>query len=112
MINRLQERSRLAVPSMSASHEQAEVSVGEVKRVQESIDTIDRNIHSISGMAASIAGSANEQSRVTAEIDRNIVGIADSARTNLLEAEKFTAHSDELKDLTGHLHRCLSQFRY
>ena len=111
MIEQLQTRANNAVRVMENGRELAEKSVQEAEAAGSSLESITGAARTISDLNTQIASAAEEQSAVTAEIDRNINNISQAAEETTQQAQEVAATSGDLTHLMSDLNRLVKQFR-
>lgn len=111
MIEKLQQGAKEAVRVMDAGHSKATVSVDEAKQAAETINKIATSVGIINDMNIQIASSAEEQSAVANEIDRNLLAVNDIASKNAKEAQQTANASETLKALTAELQAVVGKFK-
>jgi methyl-accepting chemotaxis protein len=110
MIKSIQSSSEAAVKVMRAGQVRAEGSVGLSRQVGQSFEEISVAIDRITQMNAQVATASEEQTAVTEEINRNLVGIAGVAGETLASADQTAAASQRLHQLVSNLQSMLRQF--
>lgn len=110
MIKSIQQSSVAAVEVMQAGQHRAAASVELSRKVGASFQDISAAVDRITSMNAQVATASEEQTAVTEEINRNLVGIAMGANETLNSANQTAAASDRLHDLVGNLQSMLRQF--
>ena len=111
VIESMRTSSAKAVTVMNQGQDQANNSVGQAKRAEESLTAINVSVIKISDMNTQIATAAEQQSAVAAEINQNFVEITRSALLAQQEASKITAASHQLEDLAQTLELNVKQFK-
>ncbi|MDX2503829.1 MAG: methyl-accepting chemotaxis protein [Gammaproteobacteria bacterium] len=111
MIERLQSGSRSAVTVMNRSKEQAESSVKQSNKADESLKSINTAVNTILEMNTDIAISADKQSSVADNINKNIVSINQVAEETVLGSEQTAASSEELARLASHLQSMVGRYK-
>lgn len=111
MIETLQSTTQQAVSVMSDSHQLAETSVADVDQAGENIESIANQINVISDMATQIASAAEEQSSVTAEINRNTEGVQNVADLMATEAQEAAQQARALKVLADSLELEIERYK-
>ncbi len=96
---------------MSGSRETASASVSEVERARGLLDEIQGVVGGIQDRTHRIATAAEEQSRVSADLDGNVVRIADLAGENAKGAELITVASAQLDGLAREIGGMIDSFR-
>jgi len=110
MIKSIQSSSVAAVEVMLAGQNRAAASVELSRKVGSSFQEISAAIDRITGMNAQVATASEQQTAVTEEINRNLVGIANVANETLNSADQTAAASERLHYLVGNLQSMLRQF--
>jgi methyl-accepting chemotaxis protein len=110
MIKSIQSSSEAAVKVMQAGQVRAEGSVDLSRQVGRSFEEISVAIDRITQMNAQVATASEEQTAVTEEINRNLVGISGVASETLASADQTAEASQRLYGLVGKLQSMLRQF--
>ncbi|MGF1720947.1 methyl-accepting chemotaxis protein [Vibrio kyushuensis] len=100
------------VSTMQSSLEQVNTSNKQTVLAVESIQKIVDQISEVFDMNAQIATASEEQSMVSAEIDRNITQIADLAGSTALQVSKTGESSLEVINVSHKLQGIVGQFKY
>lgn len=111
MIEKLQQGAKEAVRVMDAGHSKATVSVDEAKKAADTIKKIAESVNIINRMNTQIACSAEEQSAVASEIDRNMLAVNDIASKNAHEAQHTANAGENLNALAIDLQTVVEKFR-
>lgn len=111
MIEHVQIGASNAAQVMENGRELAEKSVHEAGAAGSSLESITAAARTISDLNTQIAGAAEEQSSVSAEIDRNIHNISHAAGETTQHAHEVAAASGELTQLMSDLNSLVKQFR-
>jgi methyl-accepting chemotaxis protein len=111
MIEHVQTGASNAVQVMENGRGLAEKSVQEVGAAGSSLESITAASRTISDLNTQIASAAEEQSSVSAEIDRNIHNISEAAGETTQYAHEVAAASSELTQLMTDLNSLVQQFR-
>ena len=111
MLGQLQSGVQLAVEAMSASRNMTSEAVNSANEAGESLQGISQAVKNISDMTTQIATAAEEQSSVTAEIDRNLVEINSLAMNGADSATQTAQESQKLNELSVALRQLLRQFK-
>ena len=111
MTEQLQTAAKQAVQVMVRGHEKASVSVENASLAGEALDAIATSVKTIADMNAQIAASAEEQSQVSEEINKNIVSIAEVTDNSLMQAENTSEESLKLVTLARDLESLVGQFK-
>ena len=111
MLSQLQSGVQRAVEAMNASTAMTHEAVGSASEAGESLAGIGSAVQNITNMAIQIATAAEEQSTVTAEIDKNLVEINQLAMTTSEDATKTANASQRLNQLSSSLRQLLGNFR-
>lgn len=106
MLTRLQGGVKEAVEAMTSSSEITEGAVTAATEAGQSLEDIAHGVERITNMAIQIASAAEEQSSVTADIDKNMVEIhqlssqtSDDAATTASASQRLTGLSSSLREL-------------
>ncbi len=110
MLGQLQQGVQQAVEGMNASATMTDEAVSSASHVGDSLAGIGAAVHQITNMAIQIASAVEEQSSVTAEIDRNLVQINQLATTNSNGAAQTAEASQRLSRLSSSLRDSLRRF--
>ncbi len=110
-IDLLQNRAKEAVTVMDKGKKQAESSVERASSANESITSISERIDTINDMNNQIAGAAEEQTAVAAEINRNINNISEVTNETSIGARNTSEACKELLTLADQLRNSVRQFR-
>jgi methyl-accepting chemotaxis protein len=111
VIKRMQDGSQQAVDVMKQGQEQASLSVDQARRAGEALDAINSSVTRINDMNTQIATTAEEQSVVAADINKNFDRITYSANLAEQEARKITQSSNGLDGLASVLGAAVKQFK-
>jgi len=111
MIQNLQSGSQQAVSIMAKGNEDAELAAEQAKKAGESLQSIDDKVSEINDLNMQIATSAEEQSAVADEINRNVVSISDSCITTTAAVEQTELASNNLTELSRQLAGLVQQFK-
>ena len=111
MIEKLQCGARNAVSVMDAGREKAQASVERAESAGSSLIEITKAVASISSMNTQIASAAEEQSVVTAEINRNITEISVISDRNSQVSSEAAQASTVLSEYAGELDRIVQNFK-
>ncbi len=110
MLSQLQQGVQKAVEGMNSSAIMTNEAVTSASDVGASLSGIGTAIQEITNMAIQIATAVEEQSSVTAEIDRNLVEINQLAMTTSSGATKTAEASQQLSQLSASLRDSLRRF--
>lgn len=111
MLNRLQGGVQEAVEAMSSSRELTDEAVAAAGEAGESLENIAEAVQRITNMAIQIASAAEEQSTVTADIDKNMVEINELSSRTSDDAATTAAASERLRQLASSLRELVVRFR-
>ena len=111
MIERVQGGAARAVTAIESGRSRARVSVEQAGRAGVSLDAITGAVTSINDMNAQIASAAEEQSSVAEEMNRNIVSISNVAAETARGAEQTAREGDALARLASELQGLVGQFK-
>jgi methyl-accepting chemotaxis protein len=111
MLGQLQTGVQGAVDAMNSSSSVTQDAVKSANEAGSSLSSVGSGVKSISDMTIQIATAAEEQSAVTAEIDRNLVQLNDIAVSNAKDATKTTEHCQQLNILSLEMKQLLARFK-
>ena len=111
MIQQVQLSAKEAVNAMQLISGNADNAQNVAKSAADALELIAENIMAISDQNHVIAGAAEEQSKVAREIDRNIVTISDLAAQTAEGSSQTTASASELSRLAIELNSLVSKFK-
>jgi methyl-accepting chemotaxis protein len=111
MLQLLQNGVLAAVQSMGASNSTTQDAVIAANEAETALFDITEGIKQISDMTLQTATAAEEQSLVTAEIDKNLVNIHDLATYTAREAKKSHEYSQNLSVSAAQMKQLVGQFR-
>lgn len=125
LANRTQESARQVVAVIESLQGTAEAAVNEAnsavqdvqstvewsKETSQSIDLILTAVNQISALNASIATSAEQQSQVAREMDKNIVHVSDASRESFKETEEAHRTIGNVNRLADEVAKRISRFR-
>ncbi|PMJ98746.1 methyl-accepting chemotaxis protein [Vibrio sp. 10N.261.55.A7] len=100
------------VNMMGDSLRQVNTSNEQTVMAVDSIQKIVDQISEVFDMNAQIATASEEQSMVSAEIDRNITQIADLAGNTAIQVARTGSSSQEVNEVSNKLQGIVSQFKY
>ncbi len=105
MISKLQQGAKNAVEVMEVGREQAKEGVETASNAGLSLVAITESVATINDMNTQIAAAAEQQSKVSEEINRNVVNISQVANETASHVSQVAGQSEEL----GHLALTLNQ---
>ena len=111
MLAQLQTGVQGAVQAMAHANEMTGEAVESANDGGESLASISEAVGAITNMAIQIATAAEEQSSVTAEIDKNLVEINELAMNTSGGASKTAEASAELSTLSDNLRQLVGNFK-
>jgi len=111
MIERLQQASRRAVSVMEDSRKHAEDSRSRALEAGQALDAIATAVTTLNDVNTQVASSAEEQSMVAEEMNRNVTSISDAAEGNARIALQTTEASEQLARLAAELQELVGHFR-
>ena len=111
MIEQLQSGAQEAVVAMANSQEKATSAVERAASAGNSLSAITEKVTSISQMNLQIATAAEEQSKVSEEINQNVVDISRVAEQSADGARQTAVASGELSEHASQVQQLVSQFR-
>ena len=110
MISTLQNSTRDAVVVMQQSSEQVDNSVEQARRAADALEAISRRVNQITQMSLQIASAVEEQSTVSEDINRNIIGIRSACEVTVSEGQQSQANSTDVAGLAGDLRLLAQEF--
>ncbi len=111
MLTRLQVGVQEAVEAMTSSSEMTEEAVTAAGEAGQSLEDIAEAVQRITNMAIQIASAAEEQSAVTADIDKNMVEIHELAGRTQDDAATTASASERLTSLASSLRELVIRFK-
>ena len=111
MIESLQDGTKAAVTTMDASQNQARHGVEKIAEAGGALGTIVNSIRHIHTINTQIARTAEEQSAVAHEINRDVAQINKIAEASTHNAEQTQEAGHELSTLSHRLQTLVSQFK-
>ncbi|KAA8703691.1 PAS domain-containing protein [Pseudomonas proteolytica] len=110
MISTLQGGARDAVMAMEQSSQHVEVSVDHAQRAASALDGISQRVNQITAMSVQIAAAVEEQSAVSEDINRNIVGIRNAGEATVSAGQQSQLSSGDVAALAEDLRRLAEEF--
>ncbi len=110
-VEHIQRGAGEAVASAREADAAANKSEEQVEHNAEALAEISGAVGTIADLAAQIASAAEEQSTVAAEIDRNVVAIAEGGRDSEVAADEVRTYSERLQALAADLTNQTARFR-
>lgn len=111
VIDTLRQNAETAVSEATGAVQDVELAVERSQSTAESLNTIVAAVAQISMQNTAIATSAEEQSQVAQEMDRNIVRIHDASKETLSETEQAHSTSGKLTKLANGVADSISRYR-
>jgi methyl-accepting chemotaxis protein len=111
MIEKLQGGARNAVAVMETGRAQAQRSVQQAMRAEVSLEAITKAVGTINDMNMQIASTAEEQSAVSTEIDRNIHNISQLSEETAQGVQKSFELSSAVTEQSKQLQGLMEKFR-
>jgi len=111
MIERLQSEAGRAVSVMQSGRSMTRETLDHAAEADQSLASIVDLVANITSMNTQIASAAQQQTGVAAELDRNVVHIAELAERTVTGSEQTALASSELAQLGENLRTLLSQFK-
>jgi len=111
MIERLLAGAGEAVTVMQRGQQSATASVLEAKRAEDSLTSITRAVGTINDMNSQIASAAEQQSAVSEDISKNLVGIKADAEQTAAATAQLAASSEQLARLASSLQSEVALFK-
>ncbi|WP_412547863.1 methyl-accepting chemotaxis protein [Pseudomonas sp. PDM05] len=110
MISTLQGGARDAVQAMAQSSEHVDASVVQAQRAAAALDGISQRVSQITGMSQQIAAAVEEQSAVSEDINRNIVGIRNAGEATVCAGQRSQRSSGDVAALAEDLRQLAREF--
>ena len=110
MISTLQGGARDAVQAMAHSSEHVEASVQQAQRAAAALDGISQRVTQITAMSQQIATAVEEQSTVSEDINRNIVGIRNAGEATVGAGQQSRLSSSDVAALAEDLRQLAQEF--
>lgn len=110
MISTLQGGARDAVQAMAHSSEHVEASVEQAQQAALALDGISRRVTQITAMSQQIAAAVEEQSAVSEDINRNIVGIRNAGEATVNAGQQSELSSGGVASLAEDLRQLAQEF--
>lgn len=111
MITQLQAGAKKAVAVMDHGRNQATSSVEQATIAGESLEKIASSVSTVADMTTHIATAAEEQHKVTTEIDKNIVNITEVINGTVSVTQESATGSELLKKLANRLQNLVDKFK-
>ena len=111
MIQNLQKGAKDAVNVMLQGKDQAALSVDQAAKAGASLDNITQVVNDITDMCTQIAAAAEQQDKVSSEVNRNVGNISELASLTANDAGNVATANDELAKMAENLHGLLQQFK-
>jgi methyl-accepting chemotaxis protein len=111
MIAGLQDGAGNAVAVMSRGQEQATLSVSQASAAETSLNAVTDLIGNITDMCTQIAAAAEEQDKVSCEVNTNVGNISQLASRTASDAGSVAAANQQLTEMANKLQELLQQFR-
>ena len=111
MIERLQQGSRSAVTAMQQSRDRAHAQREQAGEASAALSNINQAVQQIDQIAAQIAGAAEQQNTVAANISHNANNLRDEAEHNAEGSKASSEAGRELADLAMQLQEMVARFR-
>ncbi|WP_372241963.1 methyl-accepting chemotaxis protein [Pseudomonas sp. K5002] len=110
MISTLQGGARDAVQAMAQSSQHVEASVDQAQRAAAALDGISQRVTRITAMSQQIAAAVEEQSAVSEDINRNIIGIRNAGEVTVSAGQQSQLSSGDVAGLADDLRRLAEEF--
>ena len=110
MISTLQGGARDAVQAMAQSSEHVDASVEQAQRAAAALDGISQRVGQITAMSQQIAAAVEEQSAVSEDINRNIVGIRNAGEATVSAGQQSQLSSGDVAALAEDLRQLAQEF--
>ena len=112
MIEQIQSGTSSAVTAMEQANLRAEEGISKVTDFTSLLHEISDSVVSVNDMTIQIAGAAEEQTRVTEEISKNITNINDVANQSQEAVTVVVSEIDELNNQTNILSKLVNRFKF
>ena len=110
MISTLQGGARDAVQAMAHSSEHVEASVQQAQQAAAALDGISQRVMQITAMSQQIAAAVEEQSAVSEDINRNVVGIRNAGEATVSAGLQSQRSSEDVAALAEDLRQLAQEF--
>ncbi|WP_371317662.1 methyl-accepting chemotaxis protein [Pseudomonas sp. D2002] len=110
MISTLQGGARDAVQAMAHSSEHVDASVAQAQQAALALDGISRRVSQITSMSQQIAAAVEEQSAVSEDINRNVVGIRNAGEATVSAGQQSQLSSANVAALAEDLRLLAQEF--
>ncbi len=111
IIQRLQSGAKNAVQAMEEGRTRSQATVKQAEKTRDCLGSITAAVASISELNSQIASATEEQAATTAEVNRNVVVISDSAQATSGAASEMSAKGEALSHLARELRAQVMQFK-
>lgn len=111
MIERLQGHSDAAVKVIGDSSHASQLTIDQASQAGESLNSIAQALRNLNGLNASIASATLQQAHVVEDINQNVTQAAGLSQNTAYAAERSSAASVHLRELSDRLNGLLTQFR-
>ncbi|MEE9694502.1 methyl-accepting chemotaxis protein [Aeromonas hydrophila] len=111
-VNRLQQNTKLAVESMGKGLSEVEKTNSLMLTCGVSLGEIVRAVDALNGLNAQVAAAAEEQSKVTEEMTRSMVNIADIAVYTSTSAADVSKKCKSLDEMAQSMKAQINQFKW
>ena len=112
IVEQLQLGARDAVSAMNVAKHSAEERREQVQSADTGLKRITEQVARIRELNTQMATAADQQSRVTVDVNRNVANISELAERTATDAEQATSVSGELKVLSEQLESLVQRFRF
>ena len=99
-----------AVQAMAQSSQHVEASVEQAQRAAAALDGISQRVTRITAMSQQIAAAVEEQSAVSEDINRNIIGIRNAGEVTVNAGQQSQLSSGDVAGLADDLRRLAEEF--
>ncbi|WP_456361673.1 methyl-accepting chemotaxis protein [Pseudomonas syringae] len=110
MISTLQGGARDAVQAMAHSSEHVDASVEQAQRAAAALDGISQRVTQITSMSQQIAAAVEQQSAVSEDINRNVVGIRNAGEATVSAGQQSQRSSGDVAALAEDLRQLAQEF--
>ncbi len=111
LISELQETTQASVETMKNSQEQSEHCVTQSEKMNDALQRITDSVNNINDLNQQIAVSADEQSSVAEEMNRNIVRVEEQSSKTLKNTQTTTSYIESLSEMALSLRKKISEYK-
>ncbi len=112
IIGQLQQGAQTTVQLMTAGRSQAQASVEQARKAGDALAAIASAVSGIVRTTGEIAAAADDQQRVTENVNRNVVSISADATATAAGVEQLAVAGGNLQQLAAQLQGLVTRFRH